>query len=159
MVIDDSAKPRNLFFDLSDRFSAPPSPTLTEIVYVSRRNERLDDNGVVNMIVDAAVRNFLAGVSGRLWYTRDYFAQVLEGTQATAEAFYDRIRMDARHSDVTLVRQRRLRNRRFDRPMWVFGGNDDPKMRELLEIDAGDKRDFDAICAALLDANGVSRPV
>ena len=147
-MIADDTKPKNLFFDLSDRFTAP-AVALTEIVYVSRRAPRLDDTGVVNMVVDAAVRNFLAGVSGRLWHTQMYFAQVLEGTLATVEAFYDRIRMDARHTDVKLVRQRRLTTRRFDRPMWVFGGNDDPTIRRLLDVDAS-AGDFDAVCARLL---------
>lgn len=142
---------RSLFFDLSERFGTP-AHTLTEILYVSRRHERFDDSGVINMVVDAAVRNFLAGVSGRLWYTPRYFAQVLEGTQATVEAFYDRIRMDARHADVTLVRQRKLPYRRFDRPMWVFAGNEDPMMRRLLEVPPGDARDFDTICANLMSA-------
>ena len=62
----------------------PENTALADILRVSRTN------------------NEAAGVTGALMLYDDWFAQVLEGPEATVRGLYDRIRADRRHDTVEL---------------------------------------------------------
>lgn len=153
MLIDDPKPAASPFFDVSERFKTP-ALMLSELVYVSRRSTTFSDDRLINMLIDAGVRNFLAGVSGRLWYSAEHFVQVLEGTSSTVDAFYARICKDPNHAGVTCIARGRIDRRAFDRPMCLFRGSDDPNVATRLGSDRS--VGFDDACRATLLRAGTS---
>ena len=78
-----------------DRFNAPMSDRVSEILAVSAVNNRRDD------------------VTGALIYDDKWFAQVLEGAEGTIATTFERILRDQRHSDISLVAMTRIVRREF----------------------------------------------
>lgn len=76
---------------------------LRAILDVSRRNNRRD------------------GITGYLISDGDWFLQILEGDHEKVMAALVRIRFDQRHSDLTVISTREIRNRSF--PHWSMGGS------------------------------------
>ena len=60
--------------------------------------------------------NVDAGITGLLIYRSGVFLQDLEGPEANVQALYERIRLDPRNSDVTLIWTQFEAERRF--PRW-----------------------------------------
>ena len=102
--------------DLSLRYSASAVPLL-RLTYVSRRLPQVSDDAMVNVLLSASVRNYLAGVSAKIWFSPRFFAQVLEGSLGAVEPLYARICQDARHEEVTCVDRLRSTPRTFVRPL------------------------------------------
>lgn len=87
---------------------------LNEILATSRRN------------------NIKAGVTGALMFNSGYFVQILEGAAATIEATFERIQMDGRHGDVTLIEFAVAPARIFDQwSMGFVGAKDAPGLRSV----------------------------
>ena len=85
------------------RNSIPGSPAavsddIEAILQVSRRNNARD------------------GISGGLLFSRNSFAQVLEGPADAVEAAFERIQCDERHSEVSVVQSGPVTTRDF--PEW-----------------------------------------
>jgi hypothetical protein len=99
--------------------SGAAEPGLFELVYVSRAVERLDQSALEAILRTARSANAEASVTGMLLYRSTAFLQVLEGTEATVRALYDRIRADRRHFRVRTLIERPLAERRF--PEWSMG--------------------------------------
>ena len=100
----------------------PAEPDLFRLVYHSR-------NAIVGLEeeVDASVRQILAasqrnnrsdGVTGALMFTDGLFAQILEGQRMQVERVFDRIQMDDRHTEVTLLSFDPVTRRDF--PNWAM---------------------------------------
>jgi hypothetical protein len=77
------------------------------LLYASRtRIDRGRADQELEAIVQVSLeRNAEAGVTGALLATERFFAQWLEGTQPAVMATMDRIARDARHTNVTILRQ------------------------------------------------------
>ena len=71
---------------------------IDSILAISRRNNARD------------------GVSGGLLFSRNSFAQVLEGPAAAVEAAFERIQCDERHTEVTVIQSETIKARDF--PGW-----------------------------------------
>ena len=96
----------------AERRASPPAEQTAEtglyrLVYYSR-------NAILGLVeeVDASVRQILGssqrnngadGVTGALMFTDGLFAQILEGPRAQVERVFDRIQLDDRHTEVTLL--------------------------------------------------------
>jgi Sensors of blue-light using FAD len=63
-------------------------------------------------------RNRENGVTGALYYDDAQFFQVIEGDEAAVRALFDRIRRDARHTDVTVLSEGPVSERLF--PDWAM---------------------------------------
>jgi Sensors of blue-light using FAD. len=88
---------------------------LVALMYVSRSSLPLkgDYEAIEDIVQTAVSRNAKLQVTGALIYTEVHFAQVLEGPPAAVHQLMQSIGRDRRHSDVTVVAQHRIRNRRF----------------------------------------------
>lgn len=88
---------------------------LSSLVYVSRSAMPLErDAGRVQAIVTAAhAKNDVLKITGALIYTELYFAQILEGPRRAIEGLIEKIRVDARHRDVTIVSTNVISSRDF----------------------------------------------
>lgn len=136
------------FIDLAARYARSPTP-LVQLHYVSQRRPEMTDDTMTNVLISAGVRNFLAGISGRLWVSPRHFVQLLEGSASAVEAVFRRISADSRHTQVTCFSRARVDERAIVRPMsysrigshaWSEVGNDA----------AAPELPFDTACEALI---------
>ncbi len=61
-----------------------------------------DEAGLADILKVARSHNAALGVTGALMLYDDWFAQVLEGPQASVETLYAKIRQDSRHDAIRL---------------------------------------------------------
>lgn len=138
----------NSFFDLSERYVRNHGPLL-RLSYASRREEVASTDTMVNVMISAAVRNFMAGVSAKLWVSNRFFVQTLEGSSGTVESIFHRIARDPRHRDVVCFRRDRVEERRYTRPItWLCQEGGDWPIDDLPA--AVESLAFDAVCESLI---------
>lgn len=97
--------------------------------------------GVKAIIARAQANNEVDGLTGYLLVDETWFVQILEGDEGRVRATYDRIRDDPRHTDVTLISERKLRARSF--PEWSMGGTVRTDENEAIFARHGLGRAFD----------------
>jgi hypothetical protein len=86
----------------------------------------------------ARARNALLDVTGALMAWQDVVVQVLEGTEAAVRPLYDRIRVDGRHTDVTLLDADTAPGRVFGHwSMAQVGEDDRADIPVFMDPDAG----------------------
>jgi len=97
---------------------------LVTLMYVSRSSLSLkgDYEEIEDIVQTAVPHNVKIQVTGALIYTEVHFAQVLEGPRAAVHKLMQSIGRDRRHSDVTVVSQHRIRNRRFGSWSMAYNG-------------------------------------
>ena len=102
---------------------------LYRLSYYSRNNidgAATTDAKQIEQILEAARRNNeQIGVTGALMFTDGFFAQVLEGERAAVERTFDRIQLDDRHGQVTLLGFEPVAERRFGEWSMAFVGADE----------------------------------
>lgn len=92
--------------------------TFTQLIYVSDLVNQ--DEGQIASIVESAVRhNREDGITGMLLYSGGNFLQVLEGEKSRVRGTYDRIAMDPRHRNLTLLTEEEVPERHFAN--WSMG--------------------------------------
>lgn len=96
---------------------------LLRVVYFSRNAIGIDGSGItseINKILVAAQENNSAlDISGVLVFNNGVFGQVLEGPVDAVEETFERIQMDERHYDVTVLESKVVTERKFAR--WSMG--------------------------------------
>ena len=70
----------------------------------------------------ARVNNASLGITGALMLYDDWFAQLLEGTEAAVRGLFDRIAADPRHNGVELLDQGPSERRLFERWAMAYVG-------------------------------------
>ncbi len=103
--------------------------TLIRIVYFSRNRVALSEQEMAweidRILAVAQTNNARDGITGALAYNDGVFGQVLEGPAGAIEDTFDRIQMDDRHADVTLLEIGPITERTFiDWSMGFVGQND-----------------------------------
>lgn len=97
---------------------------LSSILYVSQSIMPQSDAvaGVNNIVTTALARNPELGLTGALLFTGDYFAQVLEGSDASIDLLMASILRDPRHDQILIVDRGPIAERRFaDWSLAYFG--------------------------------------
>lgn len=87
---------------------------ILRIAYVSRAAPGVVERDAFDIIRVAHNRNREHDLSGGLVFIDGYFAQVLEGLPWRVQERFERIARDARHVDVDLRLQARVRERLFE---------------------------------------------
>ena len=87
---------------------------LSVIVYRSRARFAPTDVDLFYLLAHARDRNKSAGVSGVILYDRGHFFQWIEGPNQQLGAVWNRIRADARHSDVRVLADQEIPVRLFE---------------------------------------------
>jgi hypothetical protein len=92
--------------------------SFVQLIYCSARNQNAgNEKQMLDSIMNSAVRiNLENGITGCLGYNKEWYLQVLEGEQSMVDETYGRIAGDNRHSNVTKLLTREIRNRSF--PEW-----------------------------------------
>lgn len=83
------------------------------LLYASRAQIGPDEDW--SLFAQAAGRNSALGVTGALFTCGTYFAEVLEGDDATVEALMRSIAAEPRHADARLLLREQIAARRFNR--------------------------------------------
>ena len=91
------------------------SDTLSCLVYWSRPQASFVESDLLTLVEQSARRNAGDAISGVLLLNRGYVMQMLEGPEHALRACFDRIRVDPRHTDVTLIALHPIRDRSFAR--------------------------------------------
>lgn len=140
--------------DMSARYATTRGPLL-RLSYVSRREPGLRDEVLVNLLLSAAVRNYLAGISSELWGSQRFFVHLIEGAASAVEPLYWRICQDDRHDDVTCIHRSTIQNRAFTRPLaWRSVTNE---VWSVVGLPVGNADlSFDEACDDLLRGHAVA---
>jgi hypothetical protein len=97
---------------------------LVQLVYYSRNLLTDDDKGQLKLLREilsiARQKNVERDVTGYLIFDKNWFIQILEGDRAQVRATYERIARDPRHTGVTLLDTKPVRQRTFSQ--WSMGG-------------------------------------
>lgn len=90
--------------------------SLRTIFYISRSLLALprDRAQLLDIRVGAIARNMRLGVTGLLMATDRHFAQALEGSPDALDALMASIRADDRHTDMQVMRDEAIAERRFE---------------------------------------------
>jgi hypothetical protein len=84
------------------------------LLYVSRKTIDPGAEEVIQEIITAAsIKNAALGVTGALVATKAHFAQILEGPAGAVSDLMDSICRDARHTNVTVLREWAIFGRSF----------------------------------------------
>ena len=94
--------------------SAPPSPTLTTIVYRSKAVRALSQVELRELMQVAQARNERESVTGLMLYDNNRFFQWLEGPPDSVERVMGSIRVDKRHRDLEILNSQPAQARTFD---------------------------------------------
>jgi hypothetical protein len=91
---------------------------LEHFFYVSRAREAVTDRDIDDILATSRSRNALVGLTGKLLYTGEHFAQVLEGSHDALDPVIESIAQDGRHSRMRRLVRAPLDVRRF--PEWTM---------------------------------------
>ncbi|GAB3273743.1 hypothetical protein GCM10027347_46320 [Larkinella harenae] len=80
---------------------------------MSHLSPKVTETDLIELLTRSRQNNQQTGISGVLLAVGGSILQVLEGPQAVVETLYERIRRDARHSNVSTVLQRSIQQRQF----------------------------------------------
>ena len=111
---------------------------LKTLLYVSKSLIEPSDIGreIKGIVTAARTRNVERGVSGVLIFTEARFAQVIEGPETAIDILMASIIIDARHKQVTVVREESLKERRYANWSMAYSGPSlyvDRHVRPLLD--------------------------
>ncbi|RYY10759.1 MAG: BLUF domain-containing protein [Cytophagaceae bacterium] len=86
---------------------------MKHIVYMSRAVRPLSDQDLQALLNQCRRDNAAHGITGILFYSHGNIAQLFEGEPAVADALFERIAQDGRHSHVTKLIDRPIAARSF----------------------------------------------
>ena len=112
---------------------APSGPRVFRLAYASRTNATMDRQSVVALAADAARNNRQNRVSGVLFCQNDTFLQWLEGPADDVCSLMERISVDPRHRDVSVLSAGWMPARRY--PAWPMQLADQTDFERLYEAD------------------------
>lgn len=93
---------------------------LNYLLYCSEAAPKLETQNVINILISARRFNEAHELTGILCFTGDHFVQLLEGELGALTAALQRIRSDARHTNIDVRRLRPCQSCRFGRWHMAF---------------------------------------
>lgn len=100
---------------------------LLRVAYFSRNSIEGSDETLLEIdriLETAQSNNAKYGITGALMFNNGAFAQILEGPGSAVEELFDRIQLDDRHNDVTVLQTDWIDSRAFPNWSMGFAGND-----------------------------------
>ncbi|WP_314425753.1 BLUF domain-containing protein [uncultured Microbacterium sp.] len=92
---------------------------LFSLVYCSTATRPFDDVELAELLAGSREHNHAQGITGMLLYRDGEFVQILEGDRHDVEQLMERIGRDPRHTDVRILLEEPLHERRFEE--WTMG--------------------------------------
>ena len=102
---------------------------MLSLVYVSASVKLLSDEELLDILKVSRENNKLQDITGLLLYKGGNFMQVLEGPDEVVNSLYEKIKIDPRHKDVTIISREQISARQF--PAWeiAFQNLDNPAIK------------------------------
>ena len=102
---------------------------MLSLIYVSSSVKLLNDNELLDILKVSRENNSSKDITGLLLYKGGNFMQALEGPDEVVLALYEKIKLDARHKDVSIISSEQIQARQF--PAWemAFTNLDNPEIR------------------------------
>ena len=102
---------------------------MLSLLYVSISVNLLSDEELLNILKISRENNTSLDVTGLLLYKGGNFMQVLEGPDEVVNSLYEKIKIDTRHKDVTVLSKEQIPARQF--PGWemAFQNLDNPAIK------------------------------
>jgi hypothetical protein len=88
--------------------------SLISVIYASRATEHFHEHEIPGLLKQARVANARRELTGMLLYIGGSFLQVLEGQPDMVEAVFSNIRLDRRHTQVTLIGRETILERAYE---------------------------------------------
>lgn len=125
--------------------------SLYHVLYVSHAARDLRTEEVLALVAQANQRNWLRGLTGALLYSGDCFGQWIEGPEPEVQALMTRIRADARHRTLRVLRAGPLPGRKYSR--WGMRLVHDPRLSAIGADEAHHEDQLLALLLPILDAD------
>ena len=84
-----------------------------QIIYRSKKSSSLSDDSIQDILLSALSHNKIYHISGLLLYDETSFVQVIEGEQSTIYQLMNRILLDRRHSNISVLQRKAIVTRQF----------------------------------------------
>lgn len=108
----------------------------TAITYISRPAAETSTLDVMEIWGRAYEENENRKITGALYFGGDIFLQVIEGEEKAVEGLFDKIKIDRRHLDVTLLAINDVATSMFhDTPMKLIDGSQSKMLRERFDYE------------------------
>ncbi len=92
---------------------------LSQLVYVSKRKSNCTDAEIEKILASCQKNNPSLNISGVLLYSSSKFIQLVEGDAKILGALYDKIKLDSRHEQTTMLSYGPIKEKSF--PSWHMG--------------------------------------
>jgi hypothetical protein len=103
---------------------------MLSLIYVSTSINLLSDEELLDILKVSRDHNKALDITGLLLYKGGNFMQVLEGPDEVVNSLYEKIKLDPRHKDVTVISSEQISARQF--PAWemAFQNLDNPAVKD-----------------------------
>ena len=103
---------------------------MLSLIYVSTSINLLSDEELLDILKVSRDHNKALDITGLLLYKGGNFMQVLEGPDEVVNSLYEKIKIDPRHKDVTVISSEQISARQF--PAWemAFQNLDNPALKD-----------------------------
>lgn len=88
---------------VKDRASSEPSQGIKRLMYVSTMHAHFTDEEITELGRLSSLNNNRLGLTGVLISVHEYFFQILEGPEAVLDQLLEKISIDPRHRDLTIL--------------------------------------------------------
>ena len=102
---------------------------MLSLIYVSTSVNLLNDEELLSILKVSRENNASKDVTGLLLYKGGNFMQVLEGPDEVVNDLYEKIKLDSRHKDVSLISREQISARQFSNWEMAFQNLDNPAVK------------------------------
>jgi len=102
---------------------------MLSLIYVSISVNLLNDEELLSILKVSRENNASKDVTGLLLYKGGNFMQVLEGPDEVVNDLYEKIKLDSRHKDVSLISREQISARQFSSWEMAFQNLDNPAVK------------------------------
>lgn len=92
---------------------------MIDLIYTSTATRPFQKPELVELLAGSRVRNARRGITGMLLYHEGAFMQVLEGEADAVQQLYERIALDRRHENISVILRTQITKRNFG--TWGMG--------------------------------------
>lgn len=86
---------------------------LTRLTYASRASANLDEREFKMILAKAQKNNALAGITGMLYFNKQFFLQTIEGPRSLINNLLNKLVSDNRHYDLQIIEATEIQQREW----------------------------------------------
>jgi hypothetical protein len=105
---------------------------LIELAYVSRTTQRFNEIDFINFLGEIRFLNKKNNITSVISFKHScIFGQLIEGPESTVLSLFEKIKLDSRHAQVTVLNQRYIEERNYSKYPAKFVGDFDIVFNEF----------------------------